>query len=264
MAKLLISGLLISSIWLIPSLLPAQEESGKKIVLKQQPSAYSSDSESNIYLGFDNGTLRKLDSNGVELQTHSLPNQSSITLIEAQNNRRIFIFYRDIQQVTILDRFSTVPKQYRLIEFDIYLANMACPAQDGSIWIVENNPPVLKKIDLLRKSTIHEAQPDIGDSIRFMRSYQNLLFIADETGLKTLDQFGNLINTYDMSGLTYIQPWKGQLYTLSNDKLLTVDPYTSLVLKEVELPFEDVKGVLNLLTKSVVIGENYLSFFTLE
>ena len=125
-----------------------------QIRLDHAPSAFSIDTEGKLYLGFQNGDLRNF-SGEEESPVFSLPNQSEITAVEAQNNRKIFLFYRDIQQVTILDRFSALPINYNIQDLGLSFAQFACASQDGLFWIFENNPQRIVKIDPLRNFIVH-------------------------------------------------------------------------------------------------------------
>ena len=218
-------GLLIIS-FLIPAI-----SNGQGLIkiweerLPSEPTAYSIDSENNAYLGFANGGLRKFSPAGKEVLRFSIPNQSSITLLEAQNNRKIFLFYRDIQRIVLLDRFSTIPREYTISDFGIPYAESACISPDGTFWIAENNPRILKKIDPLRKIVVHEVQHNLGDSITMMRTFGNLLLIADENGLQILDQFGNHNGTVKAKDISYLHVVKDQVFVTYPAGLMHINPY---------------------------------------
>lgn len=233
--------------------------------LSQPPTAYSFDTQYNIFLGFINGTLQKIPSIGNSTpKPFSLPNQSSITLVEAQNNRKIFLFYRDIQQILILDRFSTVPKKYDVLTYGIDFAESACISPDGTFWIAENNPQRLKKIDPLRNSIIHEVQHNLGDSIAIMRTFGNLLLIADENGLQILDQFGNLNGTIKLKAISYFQILNNLIYVTYPKGLVKIDPYKSTIIEELDNDvFQNKKAILKLNNEFAVIDDEKISYFSI-
>lgn len=236
----------------------------KKEKLPLPASSFSIDSEENIYLGFVDGQLKKYPNDDSKPHTFSFPNQSAITIVEAQNNRKIFLFYRDIQQISMLDRFSTIPKNYQVNDFISNYAESACISPDGMFWIAENNPRILKKIDPLRKIVIHEVQHFLGDSISNMRTLGNLLLLADENGLQILDQFGNLVGTVELKGITYIQ--------LINDKVLLthrhgatlIDPFKVEVIDDPYLKLIPMgSAILKLKNKFVVIDDENITYYSL-
>lgn len=262
MKKALILILLISSISL-PYHSDGQEvREIKKIKLSQNPISFSVDTEENIYLGFENGTMSKFSPKGDAMPSFSLPNQSSITLIEAQNNRKLFFFQRDIQQFTILDRFSAQPRQYQLSDFQLDFVSSACPAPDGAVWVIENNPSRLKKIDMLRKSVVHEVQYNFGDSVFFMKTINNLLLIVDEEGLLVFDQFGNFLSSLPIR-TRYIQVVENEVIASHDGGFVRIDPYAPEILEKVKLPVNEIKSVIKLKQKYVVIHSKSLSFVAL-
>lgn len=218
------------------------------IQLQQAPTAFSTDIQGNIYLGFRDGTMSKFDPLGQQLQTYSLSNLSSITLLEAQNSLKIFLFYFDNQQITILDRFSSIPKSSPLSELKVNLAMLACPAPDGHFWVIENNPQRLQKIDPIRRTRIMEVQTSFGNELKYMRAYQNLLIISDENGLYIYDQYGTKINM--MKGITFshFQMHSDLLYGLMGNTIYQINPFKGEIESKLVAPVSD--AITALKTKS--------------
>ncbi|WP_420577329.1 hypothetical protein [Ekhidna sp.] len=225
----------------------------------KQPTAFSVDYQNNIYMGFSDGGLTKYDSEGELLENFSLSNASSVVLIDVQNNLKPFLFYFDNQQITILDRFSTVPKNYFLADFDVQLGMMACPAPDGNFWVVENNPQRLKKISPLRKSTVLEVQLQLGDSINKMQAYQNLLFISHTNGLHVLDQFGGKIYSVDLLGTTGFQLIGNKVLVFSKMKITRLN-FTGEVETELYKP-ELSEGTLKVKESFLFIKDRTINFY---
>ncbi len=260
MKKVLRLKLLILS--LTPFLLKGQEWTSERVVtLDQAPSAYSIDTDATIYLGFPSGRLEKYTHTGELSPVYSSPNQSAITLIEAQNNRKVFLFYRDIQQITILDRFSALPKNYSLIDLDVYFATMACPAPDGTFWAIENNPPRLKKIDPLRKATLLEVQHSLNDSVFFMRAFQNIVLVATASGITLFDQFGSFASSMDIGKTTYIQIFQNQFVANTAHGLVFFDPSQPDGKQNVVKPAKAAQSLFIDSNRKVVVGKKKLTYF---
>ncbi len=228
--------------------------------LKATPTAYATDFQNNFYLGFPDGSFIKYDSEAKHQENFSLPNKSAISLIDVQNNLKPFLFYFDIQQITLLDRFSTVPKQYALSEFGIQIAMMACPASDGDFWMIESNPQRLKKINPLRKNTLLEVPLLLGDSIRKMQAYQNLLLICDENSINAFDQFGSFVYKVDQKGLTNFQLVQGHLFAYTETKQLQIELFSGRVISSDELPSKS-KGTLKLQKKLAILRDDHSLVF---
>lgn len=235
--KLLSRLLKVSVLFLLSFAVEAQEwQQVKSLPLKKNVTAYAVDIKGDFYLGFNDGGLNKYDSNGNFLESFSLSNTSSITLIDVQNNLKPFLFYYDIQQITILDRFSSVPKNYSLSDYSLEIAMMACPAPNGDFWVIENNPQRLKRVDPLRKAMILELQILLGDSIHRMQAYQNILVIGNESGILVFDQFGGLMKKLPLDGSNSFQIANGLLYAFTNSEIHEIDLFKAEVISTIKKP----------------------------
>lgn len=232
--------------------------------LNHQPTSQAVDIQGNIYLGFADGRLSKYGSDGEFLQNFSLSNNSAISLIDAQNNLKPFLFYFDNQSILILDRFSTVPKSYRLGDFSVEFGMMVCPAPDGDIWVIENNPQRLKKINLLRKSTVIEVQILLGDSIQMMLAYQNFLFVSDEKGIHLFDQFGGFVRSIEIDGLVNFHINDGDLIVFSQKEMLIYNLSESIIYNRVNLPDIPFQAAFKRNEDYLFVENKKLSFFKAE
>ena len=206
----------------------------REVELSKKPHVLTNDNQGNIYIGFQDGSLVKYNSQGKETLNYSLSNQSQITLIEPQFQLKTFLFYFDNQLITILDRFKGVPKNYPIRDYTPGIVSMACPAPDGTIWLVENNPSILKRIDPNTKNIIVETQP-ILNGIRFMKAYQNILLILDENGLLIFDQFGGSLSYLEVHSY-HLTVEKDIVYLLSGNEILTINPFAGEILSQTAKP----------------------------
>lgn len=257
--------LLRVSLLLAPSFLFAQEWVRTKTQkLGQVPATIATDIQGNIFIGFPDGKLTKYNSNGVLLENFSLSNNSSITLVDVQNNLKPFIFYFDNQQITILDRFSSVPKTYLLANFNLDFVMMACPSPDGDFWVLENNPQRLKKLNFNRKNAVLEVQTALGDSIMKMMAYQNLLIIGDEKGIHFYDQFGGFVRLYLIQGLLNFQVRGGILFVYTKKELRKYSLSKSEFLNSVELPDLSPDAILKLEDTYIFLQDKSMIFYRLS
>ncbi|MEQ8905794.1 hypothetical protein [Ekhidna sp.] len=257
--------LLKISILFLPSLISAQNwEKINEFNIKNAPTSYAADIQGNFYLGFADGSLAKYNSRGILQENYSLSNVSAISLIDVQNNLKPFLFYFDNQQITVLDRFSSVPKNYDISDLGVQFGMMACPSPDGDFWMVENNPQRLKKINPLRKAIVLEVQISIGDSIKKIQAYQNLLFIADEMGIHFFDQFGGFLRSHLIQGLLNFQVRDGILFVYTNEELREYSLSKSEVLNSVKLPELKPDAILKLKDNSLFIRNKKLTFYQLN
>ncbi len=206
------------------------------IQLNTAPVALTTDFQGNLYLGFADGGLSKYNPDGKLLENFSLSNNSAITLIDVQNNLKPFLFYFDNQQITILDRFSSIPKDYLLSDFNTEIGMMACPSPDSDFWIIENNPQRLKKVNPLRKTTVLEVQVSIGNSVSKMQAYQNILAIGSSNRLYIFDQFGGLLHSLKFDELSNFQIINGILYAYAGSEIYEINPFKGKIYSTMKKP----------------------------
>ena len=132
---------------------------------------------------------------------------------------------------------------------------------DGSFWMVENNPLILKRIDPNRKNVIVEVQPELGTDIRYMKAYQNILLIADEKALFIFDQFGTLLFKLDGIKTTSLSIENDEVLLLSKSEVIKIDPFKGEILSKKETPLEGVSGMIYTGSSYVFIQDKKLFFY---
>jgi len=182
---------------LLPAMVCGQPEITKTFSTLPVTAA-AADRRGDFYLAFDNGTLSKYDSTGVELINYSPKRLGTITLIDTWNPLKIFIFYKDYQSITILDRFLDPTIEYDLSGKSQGFIRLACPSQDNSFWLIDDSYNGLLKFDPIEqkvrsKLPFNEAVPTDG-AVIFMREYQNILFLMLSNGeVVYFDNLGNYL-----------------------------------------------------------------------
>lgn len=259
-SMLRLSHLKISLLFLLSPILTWGQvwELVEKIPLNKEPACHACDFQGNFYVGFADGTLTKYDNNGSLLENYSLPNTSKISLIDVQNNLKPFLFYLDNQEIKILDRFSSVPKVYPLSTFGIQFGMMACPAPDGDIWIAENNPQRLKKINPNLRNTLLEVQVVLGDSIQKMLAYQNFLFVGTSRQVYAFDQFGSQLYAVEEPKCLGFQIDGDLLLVFNQTTIIEVNFETGQIINAIALPIA-LDGVCR--TKKGLLGIKGESLF---
>ena len=194
-------------------------------------SSISIDQDGYVFTVHKRGTLTKWDLTGFPLLTFSPSKLGSVTLLEAWQGLRTFLFYRDFQEFVLLDRFLTPSSNYDFPSLGTGYVQLATLGIDNNLWVIDINDLSLKKIDLLLKSLISNTslefliKPDLYE-INFMREYQNLLFINDGiTGIMVFDNFGNYLRPIEVSGLTQLGFFGNEVYFLKNQELNFIDIY---------------------------------------
>lgn len=194
--------------------------------------AFAVDRRGDFYLASASGTLSKYDSGGNEVVNWSPSRLGRITLIDAWNPLKVFVFYREFQSAVILDRFLRPTAQYDLADASIGFVRLACPSQDNSFWLVDDSYNGLLKYDPLEQQVSSRipfnASIPVDGNIVFMREYQNVLFVLLSTG--TVLHFDNL-GSYQSSMASPVRGWAGfdknRIYGLATGGLWTANLYDS-------------------------------------
>ena len=194
-------------------------------------SSISIDQDGHVFTVNKRGTLIKWDQKGFPLLTFSPSKLGTVTLLEAWQGLRTFLFYRDFQEYVLLDRFLTSSSNYDFPSLGIGYVQMATLGIDNNLWVIDINDFSLKKFDLHFKAISSNTslefllKPDL-DEINFMKEYQNLLFIVDEvTGIMVFDNLGNYLRSIEVSGITQLGFFRNEVYFLKNQKLNFIDIY---------------------------------------
>ena len=225
-----------------------------------KPGVISLDRLSNIYITDRKNNLYKFDPAGQAMQTFSPPATGHVASIEAWNMAKILLFYDDRQQITLLDRFLTPITTARLSDFTDGIIRAATLATDDRIWLLNESDLTLSKIDIqypdaVLKTPLNQILPKSPSDFRFMREYQNNLYILDRlSGIYIFDNMGTYKKMLPLSGLSYIGFKGEELYYVKENQLHFLNLYTQQT-RTLNLP----AGQTYL---QALVGDNLFYFFT--
>ncbi|QNF32297.1 hypothetical protein HUW51_05975 [Adhaeribacter swui] len=219
----------------------------------------SQDRLNNVYLTDQQNNLHKYDASGKLITTFSPPLTGRIAMLEAWNPAKILLFYDDQQKIIFLDRFLTPISTVNVRDYADGLVKAATFSSDNKIWAFNESSFSLHKIDLQypeasRTMPLDLLLPRQTYDIRFMREYQNNLYVVDKlSGVYVFDNLGNYQKRLPFTGLSFIGFRGDELYYLQNGKIHLFHLY-SLQDKTLDLPV-DVDAA-NL--KQIVMDEEQL------
>ncbi|NJO03597.1 MAG: hypothetical protein HC880_19655 [Bacteroidia bacterium] len=211
-----------------------------------KPTAISVDKRRLLYISDEQGNVYQYDTTGQRLLNFSPPRPRDVSLLEAWQSLRIFLFYREYQEYTLLDRFLTPPATQAAYQFNpeqIGFAQVATMAADNNLWVLDNRDFSLKKYDPIREMTlVHTALDLVLDpsnyDINFIREYQNILLINDrQQGILLFDNLGNYQRTLPYPNLNYLGVTQNALCFLQGTNLCFYDLYQGHEYK-IKLPQE--------------------------
>jgi len=217
---------------LVPFFTSAQTLQLKQTLSINKPGRVSADRLDNIYFSDQKNNIYQVSPVGKLLRTYSPPTQAHVALLEAWNMVRIFVFYDDRQQITLLDRFLTPLSSTRLSDLTEGNIRLATLALDEQIWLLNESDFTLAKVDVQHPESIMRTQlnqilPKTQTDFRFMREYQNNLYLIDRTsGIYIFDNLGNYKKKIPVTGLTYLGFKGDEGYYLKNNQLIFFNLYT--------------------------------------
>jgi hypothetical protein len=201
----------------------------------------SQDTYGHLYISDIKGNINKYDSTGKFLLNYSPQKLGTVTLLEAANTIRIFVFYRDFQEYVMLERFLGPNPNSSLNEAEIGFARQATLGSDYNLWIIDETDFTLKKYDrqfnkVLFKTPLELLLDPREYDINFLREYQNNLYVNDKnSGLLVFDVFGSYKKKIPFKGLDYFAFLDDELYYMKNDTLFFFHLYL-FTSREIALP----------------------------
>jgi len=231
-----------------------------KTIPVKSPDKVSVDRYNNIFVCDGDGNVNKYDTTGNLTLTYSPQKIGSISLIEAWNSVKIFLFYKDFQEYVMLDRFLAPISIYNFDLSSIGFARTATLAADNNLWIIDDSDFSLKKHDIQLQTITIETPLDLlldarDYDINFMREYQNMLFINDyNSGIFVFDNLGNYKKKLPFTRLESFGFLNEELYYLEDNKIHLFHLY-NFNTRTIQLP-ED-KIFIN-----VIVFENQVYLFS--
>lgn len=217
------------------SLLCFSQAYGQAIVLERQvpldsrAATGSIDRAGNIYIADDKGSLFKMDSAGTLLHSYSPNRKGTIAYVEAWETLNVLLFYEDLQEYRLLNRFLThvATKSFTPNIF----ARLLAPSSDNNIWLFDDSDFALKKFNTgynaLEIVTDLTGIVDANFQGEHLREYQHLVFLADyHAGIYMFDNLGNYIRTLPFTQVGYFNFLQDKLYFLKDNKVHFYDLYT--------------------------------------
>ncbi|MBY0426398.1 MAG: hypothetical protein K2Q22_12225, partial [Cytophagales bacterium] len=204
----------------------------------------------------------KFDEEGKFQVLYSPTKVANIALLEAWNTIKIFLFYREYQEYVMLERFLSTKPTFEIDRNSIGFARMATMASDYNLWIFDEVDFTLKKYDEQYYKVLFSTPLDLilkpkEYDIRFMREYQNQLFICDfNSGILVFDLFGNYKKRLPFNGLSYFSFYNDFITFISGNEIVLFDLYG---LSETRLPLPTGK----IYSQALVTGK-YIYLFSKE
>lgn len=245
------------------SFIVSYSQISKPIIIKDAVSL-SKDRYDNIFYVTTSQDVRKY---GDENLNYSPQRRKEITNIEAWNSVRIFLFSKEFQEYTILDKYLTeiYTKAFKID--NVGFASYATIALDGNVWLFDNTDFSLKKIniqtgEIITQTSLNFIITESENEILHIKEYGNYIYMSTvNNGILVFDNLGTYKKKLHFNNVDFFNFSADELYfykkstaeDISNDNYIE---YFDL------MKLETRKEVISLSPNKVIKGKENL-YYTL-
>jgi hypothetical protein len=157
---------------------------------------FSVDNLSNVYIIYQNGQLKKLNSNGDSLAVfNDSKRYGKIFSIDVSNPLKVLLYYKDFGTILILDRLLNVRATIDLRRQSQFQVKAVGQSYDNNIWIFDELEAKLKKIGddgrLIDQSTDFRLIFDSVPSPQIIADQNKQIYLYDSLkGVYIFDYYG--------------------------------------------------------------------------
>ncbi|PIY10472.1 MAG: hypothetical protein COZ18_05985 [Flexibacter sp. CG_4_10_14_3_um_filter_32_15] len=206
------------------------------------------DSYGKIYVCDKKGVIQRLDSLGnVELVFS--PSSSLVpTNFITQNPNQIFVFYQELQEWVVLNRFLTEIEHYKISEKiesnnygEIGFVRLLAPSPNNTLWFFDESDFSLKNYDVMNKQILSQTPlglilKDEDYPISYLQFYQGQIFLGvREQGILIFDNFGSYKTVLEYPNWNAISFEKDFIFITDKNKVIKKGLYDKSI-EELILP----------------------------
>ncbi|MFY8021034.1 MAG: hypothetical protein ACOVP1_07550 [Bacteroidia bacterium] len=235
--------------------------------IKSDTKLLKADQLGNVYVLDKGDRLSKYNSEGVLLSTLNYNYAGSISSIDVSNPMEIFIFYKELNMVVILDNNLAFRGKINLQDWGITQASCIARSYENGLWIFDSGDLQLKKFSregkLLQSSG--NALDIAGDAKLnpvFCRENGNRVLLGDTlNGLFLFDVFAGFIKKIPISAFKDIQLMETEILVLLEDEILLYQLKNSSR-TNISIPFKGMKGAVKTANQSFIFYSSDRILFT--
>ncbi len=226
--------------------------------LKEEPTAASIDRKGQLYFGYHNGDVERFSSSGEDKLTFSANKRFTISILEAWNSLKTFVYSAPFQEYIFLDRFfnPSVTYQVEPDQFNTF-DGIATIENDNILWAFNVETQKLRKVDLFNNEVVFDNQLNLTLNIdeldpEFIRVYQNLVFISEaDHGIAIFDNLGSFLDFIPIKGISFFSFYNDEILLYDGSSLKLVDIYQKT---EREIPLENLSFKFVFMENNQLIG----------
>ena len=200
--------------------------------LKDAPVAISIDRSGKLYFAYQGGEIERYDQEGTLEFNNSTSKRFTVTLLEAWQGLKTFVYSAPFQEYFLLDRFFNNSEFYQVerSEFRTF-DGLATLENDNTLWAFNTESQTLRKVDLFNYEVLFDNQLNLTLDIdeidpEHIRVYQNLVFISEEEqGIAIFDILGGFLDFIPFKGVSYFSFIQDELILYNGQKLELINIY---------------------------------------
>jgi hypothetical protein len=184
-----------------------------------------------LFVAENSGSVLKYDWDGNKVLTYSSDRIAPISNLEAIMTSKIFIFFNDLQQYLILNRFMSLISDLHFPPDIIGFGRNATLATDNNIWVIDDNDFSLKKFspqysEILLVTSFDLLLDDTRYDIKDIAEYQNRLYICDAyKGILVFDNMGNYLDSISERNINKLSFYRNYLISTNGQTLNFINLY---------------------------------------
>ncbi len=204
---------------------------GQSLILEDSAKAIKTDlitvdQKGNLFLVDIKGNIFQYSPDLKLVRNYSPPKPFKVYQLDAWQGLRIFCFYRDIQEFSLLDRFLTSTENYQFELPNNGFISHATLSFDNNLWLLDQPSMKLVKYNINQRNTefdipLNNIIPVSIFNVVLFKEYQNKIYIVDEVnGIIVFDNLGNLLSIRKARIGKGVGFFGEYLYYLENDKMI--------------------------------------------
>ncbi|MFY0625196.1 MAG: hypothetical protein JXR07_02795 [Reichenbachiella sp.] len=210
---------------------------------------YDQDQLGNIYLSTENGDIKKYNDKGSLLAEYSSSASSKVHQLAAISQLKVLVFYENLQEYVILDRYLRSPARYSIQEFEIGFVSEIAANFQQNVWVVDRSDFTLKMLDVNRnmiveKKSLARILNQNEAEISSLIIHQNRLYLTDaHNKVYIFDSIGNFEMSIVPVNNGNFQFYQDYTYYVNQDDLILKNLYNESE-TSVELPLQKMEKIL--------------------
>lgn len=196
--------------------------------LQVQSKLLQTDQLGNIYVVDASERLLKYNASGLLLSTLNYTYSGSISSVDVSNPMEIFLFYRELNTIILLDNNLAFRGKINLQDWGIVQASCIARSYENGIWVFDAGDLQLKKFTrdgkLLQSSgnVLEFAGNDKINPLICIDNGNRVIISDTSNGIFLFDVFAGFIKKIPVSGLKSVQLLDGEIVFFKEKELVSI------------------------------------------